>query len=296
MWMVAGVAADHASRRRPVSPHSTSVSSVTPHSTSVNPDYRRTASTSDVRPTSVSSDDYSTPSYVRRRDGEYLIATYLSLYFIKLFNKIIFQLATYTPETFYIWIDQQNKGVTGILMVSVGAGSMGNVCQKTGSYYDYPITLETANKICQHPTLNFHFAGMINKTISYRYYSSFFYRYYHVIRSQSSRIYNVRLVSDQITYTTSSSCYSGDYYTYISCGCDADYFVTSTTCMKCPAGSSSPTNSTICHCPPGQHWFQGHCKECPENTYSLANSTECSNCPNGSYSKPGNTVPIRYDN
>ena len=169
---------------------------------------------------------------------------------------------------------------------------MGNVCQ----YYGHSNTISdsTGEKICQ----NAGFDSM--EKVDYirdGAYSS--YSKYKFIRDYSSKLYNLvwSVSYNRFTYSTSSSCSGsyGYYYTFISCQCGADFYNSTTGCMKCPEGSTSPVHSPICHCPAGTHWTQGYCKPCPNNTYSLANSTECTECPLGSYSRSGSEVCLCGD-
>lgn len=85
----------------------------------------------------------------------------------------------------------------------------------------------------------------------------------------------------------SYGCYSWRYHTYLSCICEEGYHTSGQGCWKCPDGLTSRRGSDQCDCPAGQQWAHGDCRTCPEDTFSLINSTSCTDCPGGSYASAG---------
>ncbi|KAL5269225.1 hypothetical protein ACHWQZ_G002900 [Mnemiopsis leidyi] len=84
-------------------------------------------------------------------------------------------------------------------------------------------------------------------------------------------------------------CPAGSYPHEANCAlCPANFYnsaVGSTSCLPCPAQSTSKPGSTRCDCPGGSMWSNGRCKRCLGNFAGV--NGQCVHCPDGSQAVDG---------
>ena len=84
-------------------------------------------------------------------------------------------------------------------------------------------------------------------------------------------------------------CPAGSYPHESNCAaCPANFFSSSagsTSCLRCPGGSTSKPGSSQCDCPSGTMWSNGRCKRCLGNFAGV--NGKCAHCPDGSQAIDG---------
>ena len=168
------------------------------------------------------------------------------------------------------------------MLTQNGTTIAGNICRK-------PANQKVSNKpsstsaqcICKG--LGFHgFSKVGNLGSAFDSYD-FAYEYGSQILIKDLEVDCLSTVS--IRYQLVEACTSGYYYTYLSCSCHDNHYVTPEGCVTCPGASTSYGNSGVCECPVGNVWEDGECLVCAINTYFALK--ECLQCPRGSWSEGG---------
>lgn len=157
----------------------------------------------------------------------------------------------------------------------------GNICKKPlKQKTSYKPSFESANCICQG--LGFHNVAKVGNLASNR--NNFAEEYDAVIGDLE--VSCPSNLAPNITHIPVESCTSSYYFTFVSCTCRADHYVTARGCATCPGTSTSSGNDSRCDCPVGSVWEEeGQCRMCPENTYSVQG--RCVECTSGSWAPEG---------
>lgn len=134
-------------------------------------------------------------------------------------------------------------------MVSINGGARKNVCRQYPTYLTKLFPDEdTATAICKK--LGFHRLRGIGDLYGDSYPFKFYY---------SVGLHGLKDCNPKCTYVSSSLC-TNYYYTYLSCGCDGNFYASAAGCMPCPLHSTvSYSVEDRCSCKAGMYWSRGNC-------------------------------------